>query len=296
MLAELSEIIDAYELMLADRCRLEELLLVPGQLDSLDDLEQVAQHHRRLHAAGAAAEQQAAQLTADSAALSEQHQRHTQHLEADNAALQARLDQLRLAGEGAAAADAGEAARLSGLLQRQATKIASLEQEATALRRQIQGRAEELHFLREQLDTAKCNASTAKRSSNTSASTTDGPPTASPPSARQSSPRAEQAYIEELEAAIRTIKATNRRHSLSSAPASPAASSADLTGGTVAALRSEIERVSLENIRLKAAVTPDYQRNLILQFLQKPEHRPDLLHVLCKALGLSDKERSTIKL
>lgn len=58
----------------------------------------------------------------------------------------------------------------------------------------------------------------------------------------------------------------------------------------------EFEKIKLENLRLKNSNTSEYNRNLVLKFLQKPENRPEMLELIAKAFNLNDKDLKTIKL
>lgn len=58
----------------------------------------------------------------------------------------------------------------------------------------------------------------------------------------------------------------------------------------------EFEKIKLENLRLKNSNTSEYNRNLVLKFLQKPENRPEMLELITKAFNLNDKDLKTIKL
>lgn len=58
----------------------------------------------------------------------------------------------------------------------------------------------------------------------------------------------------------------------------------------------EFERVKLENLRLKNSNTTEYQRNLVLKFLQRPDNKAEMLGVLARAFNFTAKDLKDIKL
>lgn len=84
---------------------------------------------------------------------------------------------------------------------------------------------------------------------------------------------------------------------LSSTATLPRRSSKDSTAGleqSIKALKSECERLALENSRLKISSQIEYIRNIILRYLQLPEQKKTLLPVLANVLRFSDKELASI--
>jgi hypothetical protein len=58
----------------------------------------------------------------------------------------------------------------------------------------------------------------------------------------------------------------------------------------------EFEKVKLENYRLKTSNTTDYQRNLVLNFLQKPDNKAEMLGLLAKAFNFKAQDLKHMKL
>lgn len=61
------------------------------------------------------------------------------------------------------------------------------------------------------------------------------------------------------------------------------------------ALKSECERLAIENSQLRMSSQTEYLRNIILRYLQLPEQRRSLMPVIASVLRFSEAELKTIK-